>query len=95
MMTLLQTVPEAGAQGEPVHVRIAIQERGGADIRDQVLRLAVPFASGTLHSVDGFRLVDADGREYPVQAEAMKAHFDGSLQWLAPRRLDQVRGPAR
>jgi len=63
-------------------VRLTVAEPSGVARQGWPVTSGVPFAQGALKAPDASALFDADGRELPLQTEALATWPDGSVRWL-------------
>ena len=77
--------PAADFQPGKLKLPLTVTERSGVARHGEVVTSGVPFPPGFLKSVEGLRVVDADGKPLPSQAIPMirwhEPAYDGSVQW--------------
>jgi len=67
---------------EGAMMRLTVAEPSGVARKGWPVTSGVPFGRGALTDADAAALFDADGREVPLQTEALAAWPDGSVRWL-------------
>jgi len=63
-------------------IKMTVQEPSGVQRSRWPVTSGVPLARGALKDAGTVRLVSADGRELPLQSEALARWPDGSVKWL-------------
>ncbi|MHB8996506.1 MAG: exo-rhamnogalacturonan lyase family protein [Armatimonadota bacterium] len=63
-------------------IALQIANPGGPATSRWPVTTGVPFREGVLKSAANVRLLDAQGREVPLQATVTATHRDGSVRWL-------------
>ena len=84
MLRVLRLMSLLAAAGPCLAVTIPLQiaNPGGLAMRRYPVTTGVPFPPGVLASERQVRLLDASGRELPLQAACTGRHRDGSVRWL-------------
>ncbi len=78
---------------------LTVTEPAGIQRRDWPVRSGIPFPQNAFYEEDNVRLLDGDGRAFPLQARVMARWPDGSVRWLllnfevnlSPRQQKKVR----
>src|SRR5262245_482986 len=68
--------------GRPTEVAVTVAAPAGVRRTGWPVTSGVPLARGALHGPRAAALFSADGREVPLQAEALSRWSDGSVRWL-------------
>lgn len=63
-------------------VTLTVENPHSARADNAPITTGLPFPEGVLGDASHLRLLDADGRELPLQSEVTARHPDGSVQWL-------------
>lgn len=76
--------PFAGAKPKvpAISIPVTITEPAGVARTGEAVHSGIPFARGTVKSLDDLILVDAQGRPVPVQFQTLSQWEDGSLRWV-------------
>jgi hypothetical protein len=90
------------AQGAPakakapaaISIPVSITEPSGTARSGEGVHSGIPFAKGTVKSVDELLLVDAQGKPVPVQFETLSKWDDGSQRWALLNFKESV-GPGQ
>jgi hypothetical protein len=63
-------------------VRLSVEEPSGVERKQWPVTSGIPFAQGALRDEQTTALLDATGREVPLQTETLVRWPDGSVRWL-------------
>lgn len=80
-VTVSPPAPFDGA-AELARAPITVANPYGCALKGFPVSNGIPFAKGELGNPDHARLLDSQGREIPMQAQATMRWLDGSIKWL-------------
>jgi len=69
-------------RAEGATVKLTVAEPSGVERKGWPVTSGIPFAQGALREPEAAALFDAEGRELPLQTEALARWPDGSVRWL-------------
>ena len=75
-------IVQHAAASEPDSITFTVNEPTGVARRNWPVSSSVPFGRGVLPNPDATILLSVDGKELPLQTEALSRWPDGSVRWL-------------
>ena len=69
------------ANVSPRRLRLVVRNGALSDQADAPVTVGVPWPAGALQAPDALRLLDAAGKELPLQTEVLSRWPDGSVKW--------------
>ena len=82
ILTLILIIFSSQAQAQSAEISLTVEEPTGTDRIGWPVTSGIPLARNSLKNMESAALFTVDGRQIPLQTEALSLWPDGSIRWL-------------